>query len=222
MKDQCFSPEDLDNLLDMKPEDPKRIHLEDCSACRSLLASYRAFLNPGALPANARAERAHDALADFISQRIEGECVGGETDPGRPSFLQGLVGALRGPVLGPVLALTVVLVAVSVLWLSRDALSPERLNGVVRDLPVDGIEELVARSGLQEGRVLFAWRALPAADAYRIQILSADLVLEREIDTQGELSLEIEVPTDGGSRFWRVIASRNGDEIARSSLLMHP
>lgn len=220
MTDPCFDSADLDELLSLPADDPRLDHLENCAACRSLLASYRKYLDPGTLPPEARQVEAQRSMQRFIEEQI----IGVDTPtPTRPSYLSRLMASLRGPALAPMLVVVFALVVVTGIWATRDALRPERRTGIVRDLPVSGEETgMMPVAQVMDGGSRLSWQAIPGADAYRVQILSADLVMEREIDAGNRLSLATEAADPGEPRFARVIAARRGDEIARSPLIAMP
>ncbi len=222
MTDRCFGPEDLDDLLTLSEDDPRREHLHSCSACRSLLASYRTYLDPVELPPAARKDEARDSMRRFIEEQIGGRA--GNPKNREPFSLSRLLDSLRGPALVPALVLIAALAVVTILWSTREAMRPERLSGIVRDLPVDenagGLMNPVAI--FSGDTIELGWRAVEGADSYRVEILSTDLTPEREIEAGDELAARLEPSADGEARFWRVIALRNGDEIARSRLLALP
>lgn len=224
MTDRCFGPEDLDDLLALADDDPRRRHLDGCPACRSLLASYRKYLDPGDLPSDARKDEAELALLSFIDERILGEEPAVDSGEHASFSLRRLLDSLRGPALAPALILIVALAVVTILWSTRDAMRPERRSGIVRDLPMEenasGALNPVAE--LREGTVELAWQAVEDADGYRIQILSVDLSTVREIDAGDALVASLEPAGDGEPRFWRVIALKHGSEIARSTLISLP
>ncbi|MCP5068658.1 MAG: hypothetical protein GY946_19010 [bacterium] len=220
MTDHCFGPEDLDDLLSLAENDPRHQHLDGCSACRSLLAAYRTYLDPGTLPEAADPRKAHEALQRFVSERILDDNTAPDPEHSEASIWQGLIAALRGPVLGPALALVVLLVALTAIWNSRESLSPERRSGIVREIPNTeaGETALAPSATLQDGAVLLSWHPVKDADAYRVQVLSADLILLEEIEAADQLSVLREASGTGAIGFWRVIALKRGDEIARSGL----
>lgn len=216
MDDRCFDPDDLDALLDLEPGHADLAHAEGCSACRTLLAAYRSYLEDTELPAAARSEAASEALSRFIDARVGG----GEAVRDPRSFLTRLAATLRGPALRPGLALVVLMLAATVFWTNREPGTPERGRGVVRESPEEtGVAvELLPQQALGAGRMLLGWRPLANASGYRVQLLSAEMRVIREIETGGATEAELALPAAEEPIFWRVLAFRNGDEIARSPL----
>jgi hypothetical protein len=223
-EEHCFGTEDLDALLSMPKDDPRHRHLESCSACRSQLAAYRRYLDPDGLPTAARQAEAHQELQRFIEEQIGVEETATTAAPSDPFSLKRFLTLLRGPALRPALAMVIVLTAVTILWSSRESLSPERRSGIVREFPDSGAGDtaLMPVGVIQDGAGLLSWQAVAEADAYRVQILSADLTLLEEIEAGDRLSLLRELSSTDAFGFWRVIAQKQGDEIARSGLITLP
>ena len=72
MTDGCFQLDELDSLIDLDPEDPRRRHLESCPLCRARLAAYRAFIAEGPPQPGSEPERADAELEQFISRMVRG------------------------------------------------------------------------------------------------------------------------------------------------------
>lgn len=224
MEDRCISVEDLDTLLDLSSGDPRLRHLNTCSACRTLLASYQQFLNNEAPPANSRPEEAHRDLSSFLKNWVS-EVEMAQVD--RP-FLSSLVDFLRGPVMVPALALTLLLIATTFFLTTRDGESPKAVSGVLRGGPdSESTAIIVEAKVMAHDGIRLAWQPVTDAVNYKVFLLGEDLGELIEIDALSANHYDFNSnallsETGSNARFWRVIAISGGEEIARSELLALP
>lgn len=225
MEDRCFTHEELDELLALDPTDPRLAHLEKCSACRTLLASYRAFLDPGDLPESANRDEARRRLDLFRERMIAGDVEAPAGGSPEGSFLSRFLAYLRGPALRPGLAALLLLIAATALWTNRDALRPERRSGILREVPTAGSGDIVVQPPIprEGGGFVFEWSSVDGAESCRVQIIGVEMTPLREFSLVDSNRLEVTGDAiaglaDSGPLFWRVIVYRSGDELARSSL----
>jgi hypothetical protein len=221
MSDECVRLDELDSLLDLDPRDPRRRHLESCPLCRARLAAYKAFIAEGPPQPGSEPGRADAELAVFMEKMIHG---GVETEAGG-GFLARLRGRrLPRRALIPGVAAAAVAAVILVI-----ALNPFPDGDGRYPAPLRGLDSMAAGSTLsiqpavaRDGTVLFSWTRLPDADRYEAQIFDTNLkqIARFEADRGTSLTVRVgDIPKVDGPLFWRVMAFREGDEIAHSRLL---
>lgn len=202
--DGCY---DLDELLgaeDVAGDDPRHTHLAACARCRSALASYHRFFDPGVLPASADLADARERLSAFRAARIAPGVVV------KPRLRRWRTTAMS---LAAVLA-----VVVGISQLIPDHGAPRR-KLVLRD-PGEGEALVVAAATvLPGGGVRWSWQPVEGADSYEVVLFDRDLAPVRRLAAGDTLALEL--PADAWRAecdigVWQVVARRGGDEIARS------
>jgi hypothetical protein len=229
MTSRCLTIEQLDRAGAWPDDDPRRLHIDNCPRCRALLASYRAFVEPSDAPPGADPAAAKRALAATLAHVIM-------RDPGSaPRFeaLRGRVDARGrwarwwdGPILRPALALAAgIMLTIGALELA-DLREPSAPDGVLRGEP--GAESAVVINATLEfdsaGTAHIRWDPLSIADAYRVVVFDATLQKVTDWEVGSATALAVDLRTDTrfsprqGPLFWAVVASQNGDEIARSRL----
>jgi hypothetical protein len=229
MDSECFRIEEMEVLSRLGSDDARLDHLRSCPKCRALLASYRAFSEPRAVPQGTNLGDARARLQVFLSREIagvDGAILGtrppeGTADGGLLSFFAGLI---RRP-LRPALAL----LAIAVL-----------LAGVSRvvDFGLSGDQEIVLRGGtdpngqpalvletpvpLEDGRVRLSWSAIANAEGYRVIFFSVGLTECGRVDVGRVAEVEID-PADvpcltagSGPVFYRVVALRQNEPSTAS------
>ena len=220
MHRNCFRLDEMDALLDLDPEDPRRKHLSECPLCRARLAAYRLFAAEGAPLPGSEPERAQEELDAFVSRTIEG---------GGSAPREGLFGARRRwrPFpkrwIVPALAAAAAVIALAVFLdpFPRDVdLRQARLRGL--DTTAAGETALTAfPAGVDGGIVTFSWNRLADCDAYEVQIFDESLDEIARFEAAGDTVLRVpvsEIPSADDPVLWRVVSFREGDERARSSL----
>jgi hypothetical protein len=216
MTDECFRLEELESLIDLDAQDPRRRHLEDCPLCRARLAAYKAFITEGPPQAGSKPERAEAELGSFMENMIRGSEARSDS--------RARLHARRFPkrVLIPGLAVAAAAAVILIIALSPfpggDRQLPAPLRG--SDSPSITGAGVSVRPVEQSGSsVLFSWTARPDADRYEIQIFNARLEGVARFEAGGDTSLTVEsgdLPGPDEPFFWRIAAFRGGDEIAHS------
>jgi len=223
---RCFLIEELEFVLSLPDDDPRRRHLDECPRCRALLASYRQFLAPDAAPAGADTADAARRLEAALDREIGAGQMpapvtpGGEsgrTRRGWPRLLPR--GVPQRTALAMAAALALVLVLPHVLPLPAGSGGERILRG--RDAAASGPVLTPPRS-LYGGGLALAWTGAAGADGYRVVLYDTGLAevatLEAGRDTTlilpaARLTALLEAH---GELLWEVVALRGGDELERS------
>jgi hypothetical protein len=222
MTDKCFRLDELDALLDLGEDDPRQRHLADCPLCRARLAAYRTFLEDSPPLPGSRPEEAAAHLEKFIENVLHGgaEPAGSRGEPGFRARMRLGIGWRRGLVLAATAAAAVILIVVLV---------PLRDGGRRRIAPLRGPEPsatgesaLTARPAfIRNGSIVFSWSPVPEADGYEIHLFDTALDETARFDAGTDTSMQIriaEIPRTDALLLWRVVALREGGEVARSHL----
>lgn len=214
MKRECYTEEELAEILALPPDDPRLAHAAECPACRSLLLSYRAFMKPGETREPSRREEAREKLGAFLDGELCGSKRATARARGRSPLRSRRLRALLA--VAGVAALLLIVVRLP----DRPGRSP--VSGVLRETGrKPGMSPTVEWTDAETARL--SWHAFAGADAYRVVIYDADLAeLYRTGETAGtSLTLALdEIPGASGGQtlFWRVVALEGGDESTASSL----
>ncbi len=172
MSDPCFSRQELDDLLQADPRDPRFQHIQQCPRCRSGLAMLRSFLDGD--PELADPER-EQLLATRMHQVIyEGNATSPNSGSGRWNLFSPLSRGMMA-----LAAVLLVFVTVSRFeWPQED--STIRLRGS-EPSGTEFLAPTVTQDG-DSGDLLLSWSSLFAARKYQVTILGSDLgVLEQGI-----------------------------------------
>jgi hypothetical protein len=219
MTDHCVDVEEIEELLALSDDDPRRRHLDECPRCNAILTSYLAFLEAddaaGAAPADAESR-----LAGFL-ETVTGHSPARptETVPGNDGFISKLTRALF---LRPVwAAAAMVVVTAGVLWWSPWSQQERVLRDAPQGVPGTGTPLDLHTPQIQPGGVvLLTWEPLEGADAYQVRLYGEDLAEIVRFQPTGEPSLSVDrsmLPEDTPAVvLWRVAALQSGDEIAIS------
>jgi hypothetical protein len=220
MTDGCFRLDELESVLDLDPDDPRRRHLADCPVCRARLAAYRAFIAEGPPQAGSEPGRAEAELGVFLERMIRG---GVETQTGDGFMARLRARRLPKRILVPGMAVAAAAVVILIIALhpfsNGDGRHPASLRGV--DSPT-AVALSVQPAVVGEGTVTFSWTRLPGSDRYEVRLFDTKLELIARFEAGRDTSLVLRadvLPKADGPLFWRVMAFRGGDEIARSRLL---
>ena len=213
----CVEVERIGNVLEYPEDHPVRRHAETCPRCRTILASYQAFLRsePGA---DAHLEEARTHLDAAIAGRARAVMPSQPQAPLRVTRA-GWWGRLLRPM--PALVGALIVVVATVLWMRTD-------RGVETPaLRTDGNAGSVWRpnqpSAQPDGSVLLSWSAVEVADAYEIRVYGPALEILARLGPTADTSLVLDrsaLPTDlpaDSDLTWRVVAYRGGAELAASA-----
>lgn len=210
MEVRCIEAEQIGNVLEFPDDHPVRMHAETCPRCRSLVASYRSFMDAGPVE-GADIGRARDMLDKRI--RAGASRWKPAMAPGRSFWWQ----ALLRP--APLLAGGLVVVAAAVFWTSR---GPEEAS--LRDsAPETRAFSLDPAEILPNGSIHLSWSAMTGADQYHVRIYGPDFSEVYHSANTSDRSLEIDrsaLPADLPATLdltWRVFALSQGDVIATSA-----
>ena len=230
MSDTCYCIEELEELALLVAGDPRLAHLESCPRCRAQLASYRAFMSPADLPAEARPDDAHIRIAAALEQAIFAKDpaaaeVSAPVQSGLANPLARLLHSLARPMWRPawgLVAILLIFVGSQQVWqAAHRGGNPQILRGGTGDpakLPAE------AARVSADGCILFSWEAVPDADSYQVHVYGSDLSTLVVLDAGVQCSLAVrpnEIPApvgDDHQLWWRVIALQGADEINSSAL----
>ena len=216
MTERPFDIAELEAVLALPPDHPRRRDLEADPRFRAIVRSYRRFLAAGDEPATADMQRAEARLDGFIDDLVLGETA--VAAPARSWFRSWrpyLVGGLVAAALG------------LVLLTSRDTYGPQEPGRALRWEGPDSTEAVTLVPGtpeaLPDGARRVVWRTLPTADAYAIAVYRSDLTRVGFLDAGGDTSLTVErtrlVDLCGadGQVVVRILGLAGADTIARSA-----
>jgi hypothetical protein len=221
MTERCFRLDELDSILDLDPEDPRRRHLAECPLCRARLAAYRAFIAEGPAAPGSQPERAKADLEAFIARITHAGA-----QPKTRSGLRARLREFRVPrfVLVPGLATAAVVAIILILVLRPFSGGDRELLPSLRGLesPTAGRVVLSAQPAALSGTTInFSWSPLSDSDRYQVEVFNAKLEEVARFEAAGDTSLTVQTNRVGaaaGTLWWRVVAFRDGDEIAHSPL----
>jgi hypothetical protein len=221
MTPDCIAPEELHDLLALPEEDARRQHAASCPRCGALLEEYRVYLAaepPGGLDLDRLERRLDERLVAAIGSPAPERESRAARPIGPPgSFLRRLL----HPAMRPAWALgaaSVILVAILVV-----PNMVERADVVLRGDDGSAGVPTVLEATLGPERLALRWRAVGAADGYRVRFESARELREMGSHVAGrDTILEISrtalpfrlIP--GDTMVVRVEALAGGDVIAVS------
>ena len=211
---ECIAPEDVAELARLPADHPRRQDADRCPQCSALLLSYAQFseaqTQPGADP-----EAAEVHLAAFIEQKITATSDRGSSPSLPRPFLLRLRPALA-------IAAGIVLVGTAVVLLRPVQSQKPVLRGIDSGSAAARPLSLHDPDPVADGSVRLSWRPLAEANQYQVRIYAPDLTELLRLEPLADNLLVLH-PTDlppgatAGSHFsWRVVALRDGDEIALS------
>jgi len=211
VKHTCFPAEDAERILALDPDDGERAGAMRCPRCSALISAYTAFVDAAELPGSSPAA-AQGALGDFVDSLVSPHP--GSRAAHRPSRLERFTKWLR-PV--PALAGAAALVVVTVVLVGQ--FGPREHETILRGTP--HVEIGGESAAWRSGRLHLEWAGVADSDSYSVIVLSQDLSELLRFGPVSETQIDIErseLP-DGearGTLLYVVVASRNGDETARS------
>jgi hypothetical protein len=211
----CISPDDLDWVLELPEDDPRRQHARACPRCRALLDQYVAFLD-----AALEADAARLADADTrLSAALEREIGAAPAHAGRVAHRARASGwdTWARPAIA---AAAVILVAgAALLWTRAPRHEPE-----VRGGPDLAAALVVDQATLADGAVHLEWRAFPGTTMYQVRVYESDL---REVSRFETPETTLTLAADrmsariarGEVVLVRVVALSRGDAIGTSAAI---
>ena len=202
MTSQCFDPQDLDRIVRLPVDDPRRRHVDDCARCRGLLKAMETFLDPGNtsdLPDLATADAE-------LSARLERAMSGRRRSGLRPRRRQ------AGLAVAAALALCAVGLATS-----------DFLRLGVTEAPVPGQYERGASSGSEVAMTPHAngihlnWPEASEAESIVYVFLTAEMSELGRALASGPLIVAEDDPL-ARAEFCQALAVAQGDTIGRSTI----
>ncbi len=198
MNDGCFKP---DELVDLKADDPRRAHLDECPRCRAVMMSFEAFMDPADVPAEAKVADAEARLSAALEQEM------GVTRPA-PTFWT----PFRVRTFAAAAAVLIVAVGLSLFGGGPEVIPAD--GPVLRGAGSPAAPFRVEMSKLENGEFRISWPKIEGATAYRVVVYGEDLEAIMGYDTESATAFKLEPPA--GAAFCRVIALRDGDELGTS------
>jgi hypothetical protein len=245
VSDHRIEPEDLGDLRELRPGDPRLEALESQPRARAQMRAYRDFVTPGDAPEGAKVTEAEARLREALERELGVPLpgapvapVGGSSVPsgadqpsdtrdraGAPPRGGGLLGALFSPRMRPALAMAALVIVAGGAWLMtagrREGEEPI-MRGSAPAGPQGGIS--VMPSERQPGGALrLEWAPSAEADRYAVVFQAPDLTEIARVDDLSSTHLDLDpgaLPAglqSGQSLLWHVIALRGRDEVARSA-----
>ena len=219
MTNHCVDVEQIEGLLALSDDDPRRRHLDECPRCKAVLTSYLAFIEANTA-AGADPDAAEARLAGYL-ETVTGFSPSrrAETVAGNDGFVSKLTRALF---LRPAwAAAALVVVAAGILWWSPWS-QPERvLRDTPQGVPGAGIPLDLHAPQIQPGNfILLTWEPLEGAEEYQVRLYGEDLaeIVRFQPTEAPSLSLDrSKLPEETPAVvLWRVAALQDGDEIGIS------
>lgn len=233
----CYRIEELGEIADLDPQDPRAAHLKACAHCRARLAACREFRDPTQLPEGADLEDAERRLAAVLEGEIRAKepmrgtsrrtSGAGQPRPAGENPLARFLGGLWRPSLKPTLgilaaSLAAVLVIVSLVDFGGGG--PDRIVPRGEGRLAQAELSLHSPRPLAGGGIRLSWQAAHSAEAYRILLYDADLNELSRLEAGRDTFLIVqpaEIRQVAGAEsqiLWQVSALHSGDEIIRSPL----
>ncbi len=226
--ERCYELDDLESLLALDPDDPRRGHLERCPRCRARLLVYEEFIGDRSVPPGAdtsdAAVRLRWAFDEERDRRIESGAP-------RRSPWAWLSARLRPRALRPAWALAAILIAAGALYAGLELRATREAPDLLRRQPAPGLSsrspariELRVPSIGPGGAVTLRWHPFPQADSYRVHLMDADLADFARLGPVADTTLFLSPDAmpggihSGAVVGWEVAALRAGQEIARSGV----
>jgi len=207
---RCIDPEGIAAVLELPADHPQRVHAETCPRCRSLVASYRSFID--AEPAEGSdLERARPLL----DARIRADAA--RWRPAQAASRSFSWRRFFRPV--PLVAAALVVIAAGALWMSRQ---PEQ-SSVRESTSPQHAFALSPAQVAADGSVHLRWSPMTGADQYQVRIYGPDFgeVFRSPDVAQTSFTLDrSSLPNNLPPTLdltWRVYALSHGDVIATSA-----
>jgi hypothetical protein len=212
----CISPDDLDWVLSLPDDDPRRRHVRACPRCRALVDQYVAFLEAAPEVDAARLADADARLSAALERAIGAAPARGGRIARSARVAWWETWAWR-PVAAA--AAVVVVAGAALLWMYAPHHEPELRGG-----PETAATVVVEHATLAGGAVHLDWRACPGASMYQVRVYASDLREVSRLETpETSLTLAAERLSPRLARenvvLVRIVALSGGDAIATSSAI---
>ncbi len=202
MSDRCLTPKEL---AELSPDDPRRAHVDGCPRCQSIMKSFAAFMDPANVPEEADLTDARARLSGALEREI-----GSGAGAARPGA--GFWNPFRVRMIAAVAAVMVVAVGLSLFRAGPDGMAPG--EPVLRGVGAPAAAFRVDTIHMENGGYQLRWLGVAEATGYRVVVYGEDLEEIMGLDVGLETTFKFEQPD--GAAFFRVIALRDGDELAKS------
>lgn len=222
---RCIPVEEIHRALELPDSDPRRAHVRECPRCRALADEFRAFTEASVAGVEEwRLAAAESSLAAALERELAGLPGGAaESEPvaarrAAPAPPAPWWQSLFAPAWKPALAIAgVIVVAAFALWPRLDERPGEpALRGGEASTVA-----LVAATRNANG-IEARWQPIAGVDAYEVRLLSPELEELARFEAAGtSLALasdRLPPAARAGTVLLRVVALRDGDEVAFSEL----
>ena len=210
MEARCIDSERIAAVLELPADHPERVHAETCPRCRSLVASYLAFVD-----AEPAAGSDLERVRGMLDAHIRAEAAGWQ--PAQASARSFSWQRFFRP--APMIAAALVVIAAGAFWMSRQ---PEQ-SSVRESTSTPQAFTLSPAQVAADGSVHLSWSAMTGADHYQVRIFGPDFAEIYRSANVSETTLIVErsaLPANLPATLdltWRVSALSQGDIIATSA-----
>ena len=210
MEARCIDSERIAAVLELPADHPERVHAETCPRCRSLVASYLAFVD---------AEPADGSDLERVRGRLDAQIRADAARWNPAPAPARSVSWHRFFRPAPLIATSLIVIAAGAFWMSRQ---PEESS--VRESTSQ--QQAFALSPAQvaaDGSIHLSWSAMTGADQYQVRIFGPDFAEVYRSANVSETTLVVErsaLPANLPPTLdltWRVSALSQGDIIATSA-----
>lgn len=213
MEAHCIDVEHIAEVAGLPDDHPQRRHVQSCPRCRSLVASYRAFLKAEPLPGSG-VERARAVLDERI--RADAERWAARAPAASQTREPWWRGWLKPAPL--VATAAVAAIAAIMVWNAR---SPQ--ESALRDANSTAAPFSLHDARVDAQSIHLSWTPMPGADGYEVRLYGPDLseVYRHPATPQTEVDIpRASLPHDLPASLdltWRVYALAGGDPVETSA-----
>ena len=207
MSERCLN---MEELTGMPTDDPRRAHLDACPRCQAVVKSLAEFMDPQDVPQGADVADAHARLAAALDREITPQ-----ENVIRPA--SSFWTPFRVRTIAAAAAVVIVAVGLSMFgsgWGPGPGVLPNQ-KPVLRGIGTPAAPFLCQLELLSGGRFQASWPGIAGATGYRVVVYGQDLRKLIAFEAGSTTQLVIQMPVGGA--FCRVIALKDGDELARSN-----